>query len=287
MNDHERRALLGALADTCLEIFPAGGIEKRLDSLTRGASVAVTCSERHGIDATLELTERLVRDGFRVVPHLSARQVEDETHLEAVLDRLQELEVHSLFVPGGDISPPIGSFSSALELLQAMALMDHGITSVGIAAHPEGHPIIGTEELLEHLSAKQRYASYMVTQMCFDPVAIADWLTDVRARGIRLPARIGVPGVIERKRLVTTALRIGVGQSVGFLRKQKGLAGRLLAAPEYRPDDLLAGLAPLFADPATGVSGLHFYTLNQIGGSESWRTSYVQQLQAELPRTAG
>jgi methylenetetrahydrofolate reductase (NADPH) len=272
--------LIGALADSCLEVFPAGGIESQLGSLPRGACVAVTCSERHGIDATLELTERLVRDGFRVVPHLSARQVADEAHLAAVLDRLRGLAVDSLFVPGGDISPPVGCYSSALELLRAMALMDHAITSIGIAAHAEGHPIIGTEELLEQLSAKQRYASYMVTQMCFDPVAIGDWLTDVRASGIHLPVRIGLPGVIERKRLVTTALRIGVGQSVGFLKKQPGLAGRLLAAPEYRPDDLLAGLAPLLADPAMGISGFHLYTLNQVSGSESWRASYVQRLQA-------
>ena len=242
--------------------------------------MTVTCSERHGIDATLELTERLVRDGFQVVPHLSARQVEGEAHLEAVLDRLRGLDVDSLFVPGGDITPPVGCFGSALELLRAMALMDHGITSIGIAAHPEGHPVIGSEELLEQLSAKQKYASYMVTQMCFDPVAIGDWLTDVRSRGIRLPARIGLPGVIERKRLVTTALRIGVGQSVSFLKKQPGLAGKLLAVAEYRPDDLVAGLAPLLADPAMGISGLHLYTLNQVSGSESWRTSYVQRLQA-------
>lgn len=243
----------------------------------------MTCSERHGIEATLQLTERLVREGFRVAPHLSARQVEDEKHLRAVLDRLQDLDVTGLFVPGGDISPPVGSFSSALELLRAMAPMDHGIESIGIAAHPEGHPFIEAPELLENLSAKQEYASYMVTQMCFDPAAVGDWLADVRGRGIELPVRIGLPGVIERKRLLTTALKIGVGPSIGFLRKQKGLAGRLLAVPEYTPDDLLEGLAPLIADPAMGTAGLHLYTLNQVSGTEGWRASRVRRLEAELP----
>lgn len=242
--------------------------------------MAITCSERHGIGATLDLTERLSRSGLHVVPHLSARQVKDDAELRAVLDRLSGLDVRDLFVPGGDRTPPTGPFASSLALLEAMAEIDHGIGTIGVAAYPEGHPLIGPDELFGHLEAKLPYADYAVTQMCFDAGAIRDWLADARSRGIDLPVRIGLPGVIERKRLVGTAVRIGVGPSVGFLRRQKGLATRLLAVPEYRPDDLLADLAPVIADPALGIEGLHLYTLNQVAATEVWRASWENRLAA-------
>jgi methylenetetrahydrofolate reductase (NADPH) len=261
-------------------VFPAAGVEARLFALPAGASVAVTCSERHGIGATLDLTERLARAGFHVVPHLSARQVRDREELQALLTRLSGLDVRELFVPGGDRTPPAGPFDSALALLEAMAEIDHGIGTIGVAAYPEGHPLIGPDELFGHLEAKLRHADYAVTQMCFDAGAIRAWLTDARTRGIDLPVRIGLPGVIERKRLVGTAVRIGVGPSVSFLRRQKGLAARLLAASGYRPDDLLTALAPTIADPTLGVEGLHLYTLNQVEATEEWRAGWEERLQA-------
>ena len=284
MNDTQRRALIGALQEAYLEIFPASGLEDQLDALPADTTVAVTCSPRKGIEATLELVEQVTRRGIRVIPHVSARQVESEAHLRGILARLRHLDVDTVFVPGGDNPEPVGDFSCAVQLLRIMADMDHGIDRIGVAAHPERHPIIEDEVLIEHLQAKQMYATYMVTQMCFDPAAIMDWLADVRAVGVSLPVWVGLPGVIERRRLLTTSLRIGVGESVGFLRKQRGLAGRLLASSQYEPDGLLEGLAPGIANPANGIAGFHIYSFNQVNSTESWRQDCLRRLETQPQR---
>ena len=71
---------------------------------------------------------------------------------------------------------------------------------------------------LRYLKAKQPYASYMITQMCFDPEVIVEWLRRVRAEGVDLPVHLGVPGVAERAKLLKIALKIGVGQSKPLCR---------------------------------------------------------------------
>ena len=48
---------------------------------------------------------------------------------------------------------------------------------------------------LASLVEKQRYASYMATQMCFNPDSITSWIPRLRAQGVSLPIHLGVPGV--------------------------------------------------------------------------------------------
>jgi methylenetetrahydrofolate reductase (NADPH) len=275
-----RGALLRTLADAYLEVFPARGIEEKLEVLPAGSYVAITCSPRKGIDATLDLCERLSRRQLRLVPHVAARLVVDEAHLRDVLARLDALRVDSIFVPGGDASQPRGRFSSSLELLRAIAEIGHGFEDVGVAAHPEGHPFLAERDLLAALAEKQELSTYLVTQMCFDPEATVRWLRHVRAMGIRLPAWIGLPGVADRTRLLATSLRIGVGDSVRFVKKQRGLVGRLLRNREYRPDDLLDGLAPYLDDPECGIPGFHLFSFNRVARTEAWRREMLDRLKA-------
>ena len=273
-----RDALLRTIGDAYLEVFPARGIEKELELLPAGSYVAITCSPRKGIEATLALCERLSRRHLRIVPHISARLVIDEAHLRDVLRRLDALRVTSIFVTGGDVPEPRGEFSSSLEVLRAMAEIGHEFDEVGVAAHPEGHPFVDDRELLNALREKQKFATYLVTQMCFDAEATIRWLGDIRARGIRLPAWIGLPGVAQRTKLLAISLRIGVGESVLFVRKHKRLLGRMLGNREYRPDDLLRGLAPYLSAPDYGISGFHLFSFNQVDRTERWRREVLERL---------
>ena len=77
---------------------------------------------------------------------------------------------------------------------------------VGVAAYPEEHPFIHDAELLEARHDKQPYTSYMVTQMCFDAEVILRWIADIRAKGIRLPVYIGIPGDVDAARLLRIAM---------------------------------------------------------------------------------
>ena len=281
LKDTEREALIQSLQAAYLEVFPTKTIEERLSVIEPGSYAAVTCSPSKGITETLEMSERLVKQGFRVVPHVAAKMVRDDAHLKEIMARLKALGVDSLFVPGGDAKVPAGKFKTAYELLRAIAEYDHGLTDIGIAAHPEGHPDVADEVLLDELLKKQQVSTYLVTQMCFDETAIRDWLKKIRALGITMPAWIGLPGVADRKSLLTTSLRIGVGDSLRFLRKQSKVATMMMfRSKTYTPDKLLYELAPELADPAFNIAGFHLYCFNQVERTEKWRHEFLDKLRA-------
>ncbi len=275
------KALRRTLQRSYLEVIPAKGIKEKLAVLPQGAWVAITCSPSKPVETTLELAEQLDSRGLRIVPHIAARMVRDRSHLKDILARLDKMQIHSVFVPGGDKDQPVGDYASSVELLRDMAELGHRIPDVGVAAYPEGHPSIDNATLTEALLAKQHLATYFVTQMCFDAGSIIRWLGDMRARGLTLQAWLGLPGVAERKRLLATSLRIGVGDSARFITKQPRLAAKLMTQKVYRPDDLLMDLSSRLDDPILHIDGFHLYSFNQVEETESWRTQTLESL--EIP----
>jgi methylenetetrahydrofolate reductase (NADH) len=82
-------------------------------------------------------------------------------------------------------------------------LEQYGVRKVSVAGHPGGHPAVGDGVLWRAMAGKaaaleQRgLAGSVVTQFGFDPGLVLAWLTGVRARGISLPVRVGVPGEVK------------------------------------------------------------------------------------------
>ena len=60
-------------------------------------------------------------------------------------------------------------------------------------------------------------------------------------------------------------MRIGVGSSLAFLRKQRGI--RELLSRSSPGDRLFDALAPNLDDPDLTVTGFHYYTFNQLVGT--------------------
>ncbi|RLA33280.1 MAG: methylenetetrahydrofolate reductase [Gammaproteobacteria bacterium] len=277
----EHNTLLHTVREAYMEVFPTSSIESKLDVLEPGSYIAVTCSPSKGVEVTLDMVERLAQRGFKVVPHVAARMVRDDAHLREILQRLDDLPIISLFVPGGDAAKPIGKFSCALDLLRAISEFDHKLSEIGVASHPEGHPTISRDVLMKDLLEKQKYSNYLVTQMCFDANVLANWLREIRDLGVTLPAWIGLPGVADRSTLVKTSLRIGVGDSLRYLKNRGKIAANLLRSKSYRPDELLADLAPYIADPSYNIAGHHIYCFNQVESAEQWRHEFLDALQSQ------
>ncbi len=105
--------------------------------------------------------------------------------------------------------------------------------------------------------------------MCFNPGVILAWVTDIRRRGVELPVYVGIPGVVEWKKLLRISLKIGVGDSTRFLTKHTDLVSRFLKPGGYSPEGLVRGLAPHVGN--RGIAGFHIYTFNQVESTERWR----------------
>lgn len=277
MTTTRNSSLRTLLVDAHIEVMPLNGIEEQLQHLAPGSTVTVTCSPSKGIDLTLKMAAWLGSQGFNAVPHLAARQIANKQQLNEILVRLKDSGVSSIFVPGGDVSTPAGDFDSALQLLQAMSELDHGIERIGVAAYPEGHPFIDDTALIDALRDKQQFATSCVTQMCFHAEAITDWIASIRNEGIDLPVRIGLPGAVERKKLFTFSLRIGVGDSARALMKQSNVVRKLMAAKAYQPDEIVSHLANHVDDAEMRIAGLHLYTFNQVKATNEWREAFIKK----------
>ncbi|MEL6890607.1 MAG: hypothetical protein AAFP84_03355 [Actinomycetota bacterium] len=264
-----------------LELIPMGSLTRAVSELRPRSSISMTCSPAKSIEATLDETEALLTAGHRVVPHISARMVRDDDHLMAIHHRLRELDLREIFLVGGDADPP-GRFFDAIEFLDAFLALDDAdgptarqIDHVGFTSYPDTHPLISNDALHAALHRKQAQilstgrTAHVSTQMCFAPDRVREWLRAERAAGLTVPVHLGVPGVIEKSKLLTMGVRLGVGTSLRYLSKNRRALGKLLTQRTYAPDQLLRPLAPDAAE--LGITGLHLYTFNQVSATETWR----------------
>lgn len=262
-------ALVRSLERARFEIIPMKGIDEQIPYLPPGATVTVTSSPTKGVDVTLDLAGRLRRDGFQVVPHVAARLVRSEGHLREILGRIDDLGIDEVFVVAGDAKEPAGPYEGGSHLLRAMAAIGHRFHQIGITGYPESHGIISDAATIQAMFDKAPYATYIVSQICYDPSVVAWWIGAVRGRGVDLPIYIGLPGVVDRARLARISLRVGLGDSVRFLRKQSGVVSRLVGG--YTPDELVTGLEPQLRDADANVRGWHLFTFNEVEKTERWR----------------
>jgi methylenetetrahydrofolate reductase (NADPH) len=279
MKQEHALALTEALRRPRYEVIPLEGVVDRVAEHVPGdAKLAVTASPRRGIERTLDVAAALAELGYRVVPHVSARLVADETHLKDVMQRLSDLGIREAFVIAGDVEEPLGAFASALDLLEAMAGSAHRLDEIGIAGYPESHPVIEDDITIQAMWDKRRYATYIVSQLCFDPKVVAGWVRRVRRRGVEQPIHLGLPGPVELARLLRVSSSIGLGESARFIRRHWGWLPHLLRPGGYRPDRLVEGLAGTLADPADRVPGFHVYTFNEVERTERWRRALLDRL---------
>ncbi|MFT7648586.1 MAG: methylenetetrahydrofolate reductase (NADPH) [Candidatus Poriferisodalaceae bacterium] len=282
--DHKTAAPLRKrlLSKARFEIIPLKNLSAQLEYIPAGSSLSVTASPVKAIEDTLDLTEKVLGLGHRPVPHIGARMVESKEHLARLLDRIGDMGITELFLVGGDAPEPFGDFDHAVQVLEAIAALDHSLTHIGVTAYPDGHGFISDEKLHKALFDKQEILQAMdikghaSTQMCFDADAIRTWLATERAAGLELPIHLGIPGAVDRAKLITMGARLGVGASLRYLKKNSGTLTRMFAPGGYDPNKLLGPLAGEL--DALGIEGLHIFTFNQIEATVEWRDAAIGQL---------
>jgi methylenetetrahydrofolate reductase (NADPH) len=269
-------------------VFPAKGTEQAvLEWVPRGMTVTVTASPVKGLDATIELTEKLAARGYRVVPHLAARSVTGEAHLADIIARLKAAGVDDVFVPGGDATHPAGPFDSALPLLERLAELGNPFGRIGITGYPESHPKIHDDITVQSMWDKRKYASYIVSNVCFDAAQLSRWIQRIRARGVTLPLYVGLAGPAERTRLLRMAAVAGASESARFISRHPGWILRFWVPGGYSPDRLLDRAAGVLTAPDSGVTGLHLFTFNQLQQTEQWRRAALERTGIDKTLLAG
>jgi methylenetetrahydrofolate reductase (NADPH) len=260
------------------EVLPTATIEdKLLEHVPVERTITVTASPSKGLEPTLDLTERLIGHGYVAIPHLAARMVRDKGELSEICDRLTGKGISRIFVPGGDADPP-GAYPDALSMLEELAALGNPFAHVGITGYPESHPTIADDLTIQSMWDKRRYATHVVSNLTFDPSVLTNWVRRMRSRGITMPLLLGVPGPVDRAKLLSMAGKIGVGESTRFLVKHKGTFARLAAPGGFTGEKFLQKCAADLAAPEFGLEGVHVFTFNQVAETEKWRTELLEQL---------
>lgn len=269
------------LGQTRYEVLPTATIEdKLLEHVPVDRVLTVTASPSKGLEPTLDLAERLTGHGYVVVPHLAARMVHDKVELSEICDRLVGKGITRVFVPGGDADPP-GGYPDALSLLEDLAALGNPFAQVGITGYPESHPTINDDLTIQSMWDKRRYATHVVSNLTFDPAVLAAWVRRMRARGITMPLLLGIPGPVDRAKLLSMAGKIGVGESTRFLAKHKGTFARLAAPGGFTGEKFLLRCAAELAAAESGLEGLHVFTFNQVAETEAWHRELLARLSAQ------
>jgi methylenetetrahydrofolate reductase (NADPH) len=282
----DEQMIAALLAHPRYEVIPLDGVEEQvLAHVPTAVKVTVTTSPRKGLEPTLLLAEKVAGHGYTVVPHLAARHVRDPSHLAELVERLRASGVSDVLVMAGDAEQPAGEFDGSLPLLRALAELGHPFLDVGITGYPESHAFISDDATIRAMFDKEAFATYIVSQICFDAQVTADWVAAVWKRGTHLPIHIGLPGPVPRSKLLRVSTRIGVGDSIRFLRTHRGWLGRTFRGA-FDPTALVEGLDQGLEHPRPNVAGFHIFTFNALEATERWRQEQLEQLRSPVPANA-
>lgn len=279
VDSQSRAPLRRAVRTAGYEVIPFKKTEQDVVThVPTDVRLTVTASPTKGQDVTVDLAIRLSGHGYSAAPHLAAAQIRDQDHLREIVSRLRDAGITEVFVVGGDRTGDAGHFPDALALLRGLHELDHGFTEIGIGGHPEGHPAVSDEVLMQAMADKAPLATSITTQIVFDADVIVAWARDLASRGIDLPIHVGVPGAVHRSKLLRVSGNLGIGASAKFLTKQQGMFWRFFVPGGYNPNKIIKGLSSQLGRADNHLEGLHVFTFNDLGPTEAWRTETLRKL---------
>jgi methylenetetrahydrofolate reductase (NADH) len=279
-----RQQLSNFVAAGSTEVTPHD--EKLLDEMARilpaGFPVYVANTPKTSPDEVVRVALRIQELGLTASPHVIARRVVDANRLRDRLRVLAAGGVQQLLVVAGDVAIPNGAFSSTVELLESGVISDAGIRRVGVAGHPEGHPVVPDEVLWQALERKQAIARatgltmHIATQFGFDSRTLGSFQTGLSSRGITLPVHAGVAGPTPFTKLLKYAAHCGVGASL------KAVAGNALSLGRLphlvtRSDEMLIGVyRAKQATPDSAIFAPHFFAFGGVLETARWLRAVIE-----------
>jgi methylenetetrahydrofolate reductase (NADPH) len=183
--------------------------------------------------------------------------------LADILVSLRKAGVENLMALGGD--PPVDPDAGAGELAYAAELVElaHAIGgfSIGVAAHPAGHPRSpDTTTDRDFLAAKLRLADFGVTQFFYEASEYETLVADMGARDVAVPI---LPGILPVTSLSTMGRLGAMGAAAPDWMQDRLRAAHETGGPDAVRKEGVELATELCADLLkVGVPGLHFYTFN-------------------------
>jgi methylenetetrahydrofolate reductase (NADPH) len=251
-------------------------IPERADLLPYGMPVFVPVLPRHALHSRREIIRALGKASLDPVPHLAARHIASRGELADFLAFLTgEAGVHRVLLIGGDSSEVRGPYPDAAALLADGVLQQAGISEVGLAGYPEGHPGIPADAMREALRTKIRLAvdsgmgAHVITQFTMVPSRIIEFCSSMAAMAPDVPVFAGMAGPTPATRLVHFARHCGVAASLSAVTKVGVKVPQVVNHAEA--DTQLALLAGFNAKHhPSNIIGVHVFSFGGFRRTVEW-----------------
>ena len=267
--------LLAEGPTTSFEFFPPKTpqgrerLEATIDELEPLGASFVSVTYGAG-GSTRELTHEVVLHVLEATSLLPMAHLTTVMHthdeVAGILTRYRDAGVHNLMALRGDPpdeanGQPFHAFAHAVDLVALAREIGGDAFSIGVAAHPEGHPT-ATDLASDrrHLAAKLAAADFAVTQFFFDLEPYLRLVEDLAALDCHKPV---IPGIMP----VTNVRQIQRFAELSGAAFPSWLADRLHAAGDDPVEverigvEVATDLCERLLE--AGAPGLHFYTLNR------------------------
>ena len=276
---------------------PEGGVALSAVQLAREASIEVSCIEAAEIHAgrdflppgqkvyvshlprqtwaqTRDTCARVAAAGFDPVPHVPIRLVAGERALDEILAALRDAGATELLMISGDYASPLGPYSQVMDVLRTGKLQARGFTRLSVAGHPEGHPRVSSNEILQAQIAKSAWGAAagmrvtLVTQFFFEAAPFVNWARELRRAGVTAHIVAGIAGPASIRKLLGLAKHCGVGPSMRALNARSGAMLKLLS--DRTPDLLLEDLSREMHREPSLLDGIHLYSFGGFLRTAAW-----------------
>ena len=265
-----------------IEVVPnsAAKIESFKEILPINTRVYIAHLETENIATMVATAKRISEEGFKVMPHIPARIIQNQTMLNDWISMYQnEAGVEEALLLAGGSTKPVGDYDSSMQLIESGLFDKAGFKRLHIAGHPEGNKDIdpdgGMKNVSEALSWKQEFSNRtdadmaIATQFCFDADVVNKWAKNIQEDGIDIPIHIGIAGPAKLQTLLKFSVECGIGASMKILTKRAKDLTKLLLP--YKPTQMLTDLSEYKSkDPTLNIEQVHFFPIGGIKQTTDW-----------------
>ena len=229
------------------------------------------CSVTYGAggstqDGTIQTVRAILAEGFDAAPHFSCIGA-SRSSVKAQLEAFKADGIKRIVALRGDLPSGYGGFGEfryASELVAYIreATGDHFHIEVG--AYPEMHPQAKSpaSDLQAFVTKVKAGADVALTQYFFNTDAYFRFVDDVAKAGVQIPIIPGIMPIINSTQLMRFSDACGA-EIPRWIRTRLESFGDDKASIQAFGLDVVTELCEKLR--ASGVPGLHFYTMNQSG----------------------
>ena len=219
-------------------------------------------------DRTLEIIKQIHDEGHDAAPHLSCVG-STRDNVRALLFAYKDMGIKRIVALRGDLPSgmhSIGEFQYANELVSFIRAQTGEHFHIEVAAYPEFHPQANSarEDMLNFKRKMNAGANSAITQYFYNADGYFRFVDECRKLGVTSPIVPGIMPIVRFSQLARFSDTCGA-EIPRWMRKTMESYGDDNESVQAFGLDVVTQLCEKLI--AGGVSGLHFYTLNQANAS--------------------